>query len=586
MSLRILTVLAALLFAYAFCITAWSEDRQASSLCPTWIVIGKLDPGLTDGEKRLVCGDPEKKPKVPNEAWREIPFPQARYNFRNFLQERGYHHPRFRYTDSSMNRSIVELGEKTRVKGAVLEGDEGWVDLSRRRKIVGQPLTPSLLDTLEKWVYEQMRAKGFGCPVVTSLADPDTGEIVVHVTPGQRQTITFVSQDAIPGTHPNILRRYDAFGLGDVFNGDLLTVTENRISSLRLVESTHFTTSCHPDGVHAHQVVVPGFPHVLTAGAGINTEGALLGKVSWRDTRLGYSGSLLDISAYASSKLQSLQSQLQWYYLPYVSRLFLFPLVQFAHRNEVHFEVITLRSQFGFATTQEHQKWGASYFLGPTLDFYRTLRGVGAPSSRLFSLEGRVDIKSHYYEYYAAEPQSGYRLSFIGDLNYKGYFSDFTAQRLSASGEALWNVGGFSPPLWIVGFRALLGTVLTQEALGPNTIIPPSIQRYLGGSMDIRGFGRQELPTGTEVGGLTSAYFGVELRLSHTLPVRVDPFVFFDVGALGSTSFDLEAPVYWSPGIGIRWVSPIGALRTTFAHGYSGTNPQHWQFFLSLGEEF
>src|SRR5277367_5859731 len=59
-----------------------------------------IAPGLSDSEKRLVCGDSD--PQAANtdhvkfdNAWKTLPPAQAQYNMKNFLQERGYYHPAF-----------------------------------------------------------------------------------------------------------------------------------------------------------------------------------------------------------------------------------------------------------------------------------------------------------------------------------------------------------------------------------------------------------------------------------------------------------------------------------------------------------
>jgi translocation and assembly module TamA len=105
----------------------------------------------------------------------------------------------------------------------------------------------------------------------------------------------------------------------------------------------------------------------------------------------------------------------------------------------------------------------------------------------------------------------------------------------------------------------------------------------------MRGFGLLELPE-NQIGDLTSVYGGFEVRLLDTLPIGIQPFAFVDVGVLGISPIDLETPIYWSPGLGLRLESPIGNFRVSLAHGYLTGNPNpsasHFQFFFSFGEEF
>jgi translocation and assembly module TamA len=149
----------------------------------------------------------------------------------------------------------------------------------------------------------------------------------------------------------------------------------------------------------------------------------------------------------------------------------------------------------------------------------------------------------------------------------------------------LWNYRDFDPPLWVFGIRGSAFTTITGEDPVTSTKIPPTFLHFLGGSADIRGFGRQELPT-NGVGALTSLYAGLEWRWITVFPFGMEPFLFLDAGALGMKAWRLEQPIYWSPGFGIRWPTSFGTFRTTFAHGFPSDVPGHFQFYFSFGEEF
>jgi translocation and assembly module TamA len=110
---------------------------------------------------------------------------------------------------------------------------------------------------------------------------------------------------------------------------------------------------------------------------------------------------------------------------------------------------------------------------------------------------------------------------------------------------------------------------------------------------DLRGARRLGVP-GDPVGLLTTLYDGVELRLGDVLPYRLQPLVFVDAAMGGRSSLKLDPNVYWSPGFGVRWGSPVGSVRATLARGLVWRRdpaaevlltPQ-WRFFLSLGREF
>jgi len=560
--------------------------QNTSQLCRNWNVVKSIDPPLSDVELRLVCGDTPDK--ALSKAWVRIPYNQAKYHLTQFLQNRAYHHPAFEVAGPADDPKItVYLGEKTVAHGVSVEGDpENEIEIERRRKIIGKPLTPALLDTLENWVVARLQVLGYACPVVKSKAIVDTGEIRLQVNKGTRKRIGTVGGESIPGLDPGILTRYFPFNIGDLYNSNLISIADSRVKTVGIVESLHIRKECRGDLVDLYQDVFSGPPRLLSFGVGINTEGLATGRTSWRNTRLGGGGSLLDVSANASKQLQSIQGNYNWYFLPYVSRIYLNPFVQFSHQNEVKFEILQATGQVGISTTVDHFPLGFVFFLGPNLSFYRTLQGQGAPDSRFLFLETRVQMKSHPFEYFANNPQAGVNLNLIIDVSDSSIYSDTSVQKYTLSGEGLWNWSNLDPPLWIWGIRGSVTTIITGDLPGPGAGLPASFYQFLGGAASIRGFGRLQLPLNSLVGGLSSAYLGMEGRLSNTLPFQLDPFLFVDVGAIGMGSLSVDTPIYWSPGIGVRWASPVGPVRLTLARGYTDGSPFGFQFYFSFGEEF
>jgi translocation and assembly module TamA len=557
---------------------AQAPQGESIELCPGFTIIGDIRPGLTGTEERLICGDPK------TDSWRTIPYIQKKYSLKNFLQQRGFLHPLFKPPSQLNPHVTVLVGWQTLVTDIKVDHAQEVIQVDRKRDIIGRPLTPALLSSIENWVTSQLKAAGYGCPSVRAIADAATGEIIVQVKSGTRQNTVEIVTEPIPNMESSALRRYDAFGLGEKFNSELLTVTTNRIIQIGMVESSHFTSTCDDAGVHVRQEIIAGPPRLLSIGIGLDTEGFFRTRVSWRNTRLGRMGSLLEFIGIGSSRIQTLRSSVNWYFLPYVSRYYLSPVIQFTHRNEQNYEYLNTRLQFGLATTTDHGNLGASFFLGPTGDLDRTLRGPSFGNSILTSLEGTANFRSHSFEFYATNPRSGFTGNLIVDLNDRNLLSDFTAQRFYFRGEALWNYKDYDPPLWIFGIRGGLATLITAESVGENSTLPARLLQYLGGSADLRGFGRQELPGLS--GALTSVFLGTEARLSNEVAYGIDPFIFVDAGGLGLKSMELNSPLYWSPGVGIRWRSPAGPIRTTIAHGFSNSVPNHFQFYFSFGEEF
>ncbi|MCM2322282.1 MAG: BamA/TamA family outer membrane protein [Oligoflexia bacterium] len=557
-----------------------ARERQ---LCADLRLEGALEPGLSDTELRLVCGDPK------SQAWRSIPPPQATFHLRTFLQNRGYHRPEFIATEGGGTR--VRIGTPTRLTRVQAEGAPAALRLERRRGLRGKPLTPALLSSIEQWVVQRLQALGHPCPLATALGNSDTGDVVVQVRTGPAPRVgAVIEEELVPGLLPGLFRRYDAFQLGESFNGDWLAVTADRINAQDVIQNIHFTPVCEPlpderTGVVIRQSLTPGPPRLLSFGLGIDTEGLLLARAAWRHARLGRAASWLNVTALASAREQSLESTLNWYPLAVPSRRSLRPSLLLRHQNEEPFETFEARGSFALSTTYDDPVLGMSLLFGPSLRAFRTFRGVGPRDSHFLFLDTEVGVMSHSFEYFAANPRTGYRLGALASVGTRSLFSTLSAQRAEFTAQGLWNFRDFDPPLLVIGFRGALAATFTSERPGPSTGLPANFFHYLGGSSNLRGFGRQELPR-SHLGGLTSAFFSTEARLGSTLPWNLEPLVFLDVGALGQEPLTLTAPIYHSPGFGLRWLSPVGVFRTTLAHGYPSNVPGHWQFFLSFAEEF
>lgn len=569
------------------CAHGEKESKQWRPLCPGYVLKGEIDPGLSDVEKRLICGDTEDLGAA-NEGWQEIPRNQAGFHLRTFLQKRGYLNPKI--TEKSESKPVqVEPGEKTRVTQILAEGLPEGFRLERRREVVGEMLTPELLTETERWIYQQLQGMGYPCPEVQTTAMAKTGEIRLKAIPGSKLDLVRIEEEKIPGLVDGILRRYDAFRLGQPYNELLLSLTANRVVNEGVVEDTYFSPTCTPEGAIAKQNVIVGPPRLVTLGFGVNTEELALLRARWSNNRLGPTASQLVTMARASMKVQSLEAYMNWFYLPRPAGLWLKPLVEVSHQNEDRFQLVSGRLHLAHGMGYDDTRAAFQVEVGPEFELLRTFRGEGEGDARFLSLRARAVSTSHLFEYYRTSPRDGFFLAFDGSFAHQSLASAVTAQRLSVRGEGLYNVNDFDPPWLVLGIRGGASTTLTGKRPGESGELPPTFVNYLGGAANIRGFGRNELPA-NESGGLSSLYGGFELR-ANTLPWGLQPFGFLDAGAVGSGPASLDLPVYLAPGGGMRWQSPVGVFRGTAAHGYTvgsdpGSTPKHWQFFVTFGEEF
>ncbi|OFZ20816.1 MAG: hypothetical protein A2X94_04670 [Bdellovibrionales bacterium GWB1_55_8] len=563
-------------------------------ICPELMIQGAKSISLSETERYLLCGDPGTEEPFQT-AWKVVPRAQAEFFLRRFLENRGFYYPRFEV--SASGGLLADPGPLTRLREIAISGAPEDLEFERRREVIGRPLTPELLDEIEQWITQRLQGIGYPCPQLETAADVESGRLSVSVQPGDFRTFGGILEESVPGIRDNTLRRFDAFRFSDPFNADYLRLTAERTMSEGTLLSTHFETICRPPDTHhsARQSTVPGLPHVLRFGFGANTEGLVLARASWQNTRLGQGASIFDVAAFASTKEQSINTSFSWFFNPRSPRYYLKPYFELRHRNEEPFETVSVRYQLAPGTTWDGRKQGLRIEAGPAWDLIKTLRGIGPQTSRFLSLETRTIFQSHYFEFHRASPRSGFYSEATLSLNDQNFLSDVTAQRLNWEGELLWNWRNYYPPLLIGGVRWDFRTTITQERLSGTSLLPSSFRHFLGGLADHRGFGRNELPD-SDQGALSLAYLGFEVRLANQFPIALEPLFLLDVGMLGRSPVSLRPPLYWSPGAGVRWETPFGALRATLAHGYLTSDEtisqrtrdrlSHWQFYFSFGEEF
>ncbi len=575
------------IFAVVIFFSIVSEAKE-QILCPTVIFKNKVPFKFTDDELRLICGD--KQNDSISTPWANIPPSQAKLYLTATIQTHGYHKAVFENRGGIL---YVDLGQPTFISKILTEGAPAPLDINRKREIKGEKLTPAKLNELQDWVSMELKHIGYPCPQVDVTADFLTGELLVRVAPGYHSKIIEVDSDPVGDLHAGVVRRYDAFHVGEDFDIYDITLTERRAMEDDLIIGSHFDKKCSADGVRLHQTIQAGLPRLFRIGVGFDTEQGPSFRVSAHYSRMNQRGSSLDNTLTTSLRIQDFLSSFNWYFLRNPSRFYLKPVVEVKRDKEEKYEYLETRISFLPSASWDdgYNRWDIS--LGPAYQADQTVVGVGPKDSRNIFLNQSLIFTSHAYEYFISNPQRGYRFSVESLSSNKALASSVSASKVTLMAESLWNAGKFSPPVLVVGIRGLLSTTYTPNGNGDLLDLPVSMRSFLGGTKDLRGFSRQELPDSNPAGSMTEVYVGSEARFPSVLPWGLQPFVFLDGGLLGNQPNTLQWPLYWNPGLGLRWASPIGTFRVEAAHGFVDSplgsingERSHWQFYVSYGEEF
>lgn len=551
-------------------------------LCQNVSLLGEISPELTHEEKIFLCGDPAFQ------EWQAIPLEQIEYHARTFLQARGYHSPRFEIysTDSKI---AIDPGKITPVSEVIVNHSPLPLDLKRFRHIVDQPLTPGVLQTVETEIRNRLRSNGYACPIIVVTGNPQNGLVTADVNAGAQASFESIDRDEIPGVNPKVIDRYYPFYPEDRFDARKLDLAQARTSSSTIVYSNSFLISCSPEGNSElkHHLVAGGSKLVRIA-FGANSEFGPIARAEWGNSRIGSNASQFNASGRFSFRDQRLLTWANIYFKP-TTRWHLAPEFALQRFDEERLASFQIVDQAGAKGSFDTGDFKVTLFAGPGTTYIQRLKGVGIDQSFTSSLNFNMEAISQSLELERANPTSGTLMQFQNKNSIDGLISQHNAFNFDFSGSQFFNFLNYKPPLMVLSLRFRLATTLTDDDHNSPVLLPLNYRNYLGGSRDIRGFGRNEIPL-SPVGGLTLLTWSVESRTDIPKIDKLYALAFWDFGYSGVKMASLEPTLYTSPGFGLYWISPIGVLKGTLAHGivYNETAetkiPTHWQFFLSFGE--
>jgi translocation and assembly module TamA len=572
---------------------AWSkmksdeQDKSLSKICGVFYINSEdyllLFKGIrfTENEKILICGGDQP-------GWSKIPRWQSINNIKNFLSSRGYNSPEFK---SFEDRVEVYKGPQSEIeKLEFLNVPKNFRDfefLGAESKV----LNSDALNKIEAWTDSRMEMIGYPCSSLKTKAVVESGVVEVDVSPGTRVKIQEVQRETEDGLRSKSLSRYDAFQKGDYYNGENLSLSSRRLIRSGIVDYSDFSINCGGDlskGV-LEQRLTFSKPQSVVLSFGGTTEQFPTFRLSWRHARLDQNASQLRSELFLSPVEQSLTLFGHLHIFNNSPRLYFVPELKVVRNSEKGvFTAVNQSLSFGMGYLYDNSFLRLKFESRPTYFIEDQEDGRGPTNIKYLSLESSVNLVSHRFEYNQLEPFTGFELNFNWSFRQKGVGSDFSGNLYSLDGTYLINWGGFDPPLYVLGFRFGYSSLVTEDLLNS----PNRLRLFLGGGNDLRGFARKSI-NNNDLGFRTTAYIGTEIRALRVLPWNLQPLLFVDVGKVSLEAFEFNGGELWSPGLGVRWQSPIGAVRATAARGFvTGDQSaldsleEEWNYFVSLGREF
>lgn len=538
----------------------------AGDLCSDVYVLDSDEITLTASEKLILCGDKE------SQAYGYIPLYQKQFYLASFLQSRAYLEPSFEIKNDKL---LVTLGRQSQVESVEVKSDDERnakiLKKNLKRLYKNSPLNPSTLDAMESESKEAFRRYGYACIRPSSEAFIENDHVQMLLENETKYRFGEVTREPIPELYPEALDRFYPFKSDDTFNSRLLTLTEKRMVRSEVIQATYFTDTCldREKDFALSQYFILGPPRTIRFGIGASTEVGPMIRFRWSHNRYKEMASKLEASLNASFRNQVLTLRSEQFLWRDHPRRSFYSEFTVSRESQKLFEQTSLNFDNMVRWTRDSSGKFYSWAIGPSYEygFYSTNE---ASDTRTFSniyLKGMFSFMDHDYEFYDINPEEGNALSIDAEVRREALGFNADLVRLNTSYTHFnrffyWGKGSV-----IGGFKSLLGTSIVENNVS-LTRLPPNVKFYAGGSDDIRGFDLKSLPQSSGEGALTKAGGKFELRRTHFFIPSLEAFTFYDLVFLGDQSFNVD-PTYWySFGVGLRWLSPIGLVQTFIANSY------------------
>jgi len=556
-----------------------------SRLCSSIVMHGKKIK-FTKTETQLVCGD--KK----SDAYKNIPDYEASFVMTGFLQSRGYLEPRFETKGDILH---VHPGKTSEIKKFRVISDNTKLKWEIKRELNRlfrkKLLATDVLNSIEAEALALVRQRGYPCAKVKALVDISKKLVQVELNEAGYFEFGEVEKEKLPHLRENALDRYYPFKSNEMFNADLLSLTEKRMRREGVVPGTYFVESCEDENTKFSlaQNFITGPPRTIKFGVGVSTEQGPMVRVKWKNSRYNSMASQLTANAQASLRSQSLTLTADSFIWHHEPRRSILSVAELTRESQVDYEQLTYSVDSRVKWSRDSEGYSKVYTLGPAYEAgtYSSDEAQDTKSYASGALRGSAVWMSHKYELYDFHPQDGSLFGYYFD--YRDPMVGFSDPllKLDTTLLRLDRLSNWGRGTLIGGARINLGTSWISDTASLNGL-PPAVKFFGGGSDDVRGFTLKSIPENNGLGALTKVSGKFELRRTYLFIQSLEGFAFIDAAKFGDKSWNLDDVLYYSPGFGIRWLSPIGMVQTFIARAYK-TNPYTDQgnlYYVGIGGVF
>lgn len=610
-----------------------------------------------EGMKAVTAG--QLKSVLATAASAKLPWGERRYFSREqfeadikritaFYRDRGYPDARVASFDVnlSQDQSSVAItvriseGEPLRVERIDLAGLDALP--ARPREALagrlplkpGQPVDRALLQASREAALDQLKENGYPYASVRVSEMPGSNErshiITLTAEPGTLAQHGPIEISGNQKVDDEVIRRQLTFQPGQVYRHSRLLESQRKLYALEVLDFVNVEPvrkeGEQPTEIPTRVTVTEGKDKKLTLGVGYGTEEKARVQADWRHVNFLGGARTAGVLGRYSSLDRGVRVNFTEPYL--FSPRYSFSLGgQYWHNDEPAFKLdnvggrVTVTRQFARAgasgfRTRPTMTLSATYAneweqfeIDPDILEDFTLRddliaigldptrgGVGTGHRSAISLDAGRNTTGNILD-----ARRGYVASLHLEQAGKWLKGSYNYYEVTGEGRFYRTIAGRA----VVALRAgagsiaALGTVAEGGDEPPEKTLVPFHKRYfLGGSTNLRGWGRFDVAPlsgfGLPIGGYSFTDFSTELRL----PVwgNLGAVIFLDGGNVWSKSWDFNLnDLRYDAGPGVRYNTRIGPIRADFAYQLNPIpgllvngkpEPRRFRFHFSIGQAF
>lgn len=494
---------------------------------------------------------------------------------------------------------VIEEGPRTMIGTVRVEGD--WpADLGSASEKLGlrggEPYMPQKIRAAEDALRETLDKAGYYEAEVTTRQEPIQGKVnlAFRVQPGRAARVAQIQFEGLGRTRRKIVERSLQVHTGRPLTKSGMQDTERELFKLGLFRKVEIIPQPSPDdpGQKILLIKLEEAPEIaLQTGLAYDSEQQVRANATLSHDNLWGLGRTGSLQAYASALRRGVRATLEDRHLA-KNRLegLITTGIQREKRDGFTVETVGSALQIGSPLRQD-SRWQLRYSLEDNrfhdvtidpgvLEGFEISDGRRVSDVRLGSITGSL-VRDRRDDPFL--PQRGW----IGRGEVGIWATPLASEENFISATGQW--GGYQPLGWVT----LAGSVRASMAwpFSGTGAVPLSQRFFVGGIESLRGFERDKVGPldkegGQALGGESLLLINLESRFRIFEPL--DLVLFHDAGNVWLTPSDMfSTSLRRSAGLGLRWRTPVGALRIEYGRVLDPRPGEPTgEVFFTIGEPF